>query len=59
MNDINASNGMADVLSIDIGPIAGSGRCKACGCKGYRPNSPKNDYCKDCGHSWHMHESAW
>lgn len=39
-------------------PTAGSGRCKACGCKGYRPNNPKNDYCKDCGHSWYMHADA-
>jgi hypothetical protein len=40
------------------GPIAGSGRCKACSCRGYRPNNPKNDYCHDCGHSWYMHESV-
>lgn len=46
------------LLTIDNRPIAGSGRCKACGCKGYRPNNPKNDYCRDCGHSWYMHESA-
>lgn len=38
------------------GPIGGSGRCRACSCPGYRPNSPKNDYCHDCGHSWYMHE---
>jgi hypothetical protein len=38
--------------------LAGSGRCKACACRGYRPNYPKNDYCKDCGHSWYMHEGA-
>lgn len=38
--------------------VAGSGRCKACGCRGYRPNHPKNDYCRDCGHSWYMHESV-
>lgn len=43
---------------IEDHPLAGSGRCKACGCRGYRPKSPKNDYCKDCGHSWYMHESV-
>ncbi len=58
MSDENDSNRLADVLSIDFGPIAGSGRCKACGCKGYRHNHPMNDYCKDCGHSWYMHEGA-
>jgi len=45
-------------LATDNEPAAGSGRCKSCGCKGYRPNDPKNDYCKDCGHSWYMHESV-
>jgi hypothetical protein len=40
------------------GPVAGSGGCKACGCRGYRQNYPKNDYCKDCGHSWYMHASV-
>jgi hypothetical protein len=40
------------------GPVYGTGRCKACHCRGYRPNYPKNDYCKDCGHSWYMHENA-
>lgn len=51
--------GTALLETIENGPIAaGSGRCKSCGCKGYRPNNPKNDYCKDCGHSWYMHENA-
>jgi hypothetical protein len=53
VNDVNA-----DASIIEDRPIAGSGRCKACGCKGYRPNYPKNDYCRDCGHSWYMHESV-
>lgn len=39
-------------------PIAGSGPCKACDCRGYKPNDPKNDYCKVCGHSWYMHKDA-
>lgn len=47
-----------DVPIVEDRPLAGSGRCKACGCRGYRPNSPKNDYCKDCGHSWYMHEGV-
>jgi hypothetical protein len=50
--------GTALLDTIEVRPIAGSGRCKSCGCKGYRPNNPKNDYCKDCGHSWYMHENA-
>lgn len=36
--------------------ILGYGKCKSCGCKGWRPNYPKNDYCKDCGHHWSRHE---
>lgn len=37
-------------------PINGYGRCRSCGCKGWKPNYPKNDYCKDCGHHWSQHE---
>jgi hypothetical protein len=48
----------ASIATRERGPIAGSGRCKACGCRGYRPNYPKNDYCMDCGHSWYMHEGV-
>lgn len=36
--------------------VLGYGKCKSCGCKGWRPNYPKNDYCKDCGHHWTRHE---
>lgn len=55
----NQTNKIGAAASIiDDKSIAGTGRCKACGCRGYRPNSPKNDYCKDCGHSWYMHEGA-
>lgn len=41
--------------------IAGSGPCKAinCKCDGYKPNNPKNDCCRRCGHSWHMHKDAY
>ncbi|MEA2569235.1 MAG: hypothetical protein QOI24_1236 [Acidobacteriota bacterium] len=57
--NVNRNNGIgAAVPIVEDKSIAGSGRCKACGCRGYRPNIPKNDYCKDCGHSWHMHEGA-
>ncbi|MBP9923541.1 MAG: hypothetical protein KBF92_06900 [Bacteroidia bacterium] len=34
----------------------GYGKCKSCGCRGWKPNYPKNDYCKDCGHHWLQHE---
>jgi hypothetical protein len=55
----NHSKEVGDPVSIvEDKSIAGSGHCKACGCRGYRPNSPKNDYCKDCGHSWYMHEGV-
>jgi hypothetical protein len=38
-------------------PLAGYGACRACGCKGWVPNQPKNDYCKNCNHHWEMHRS--
>jgi hypothetical protein len=38
-------------------PIVGYGSCRACGCKGWIPNQPKNDYCKNCQHNWEMHRS--
>lgn len=51
--------GRPQPFSVEAEPLrAGSGACKACGCRGYRPNSPKNDYCKDCGHSWYMHKGV-
>jgi hypothetical protein len=33
----------------------GYGNCKSCNCKGYIPNYPKDDYCKNCGHHWERH----
>lgn len=32
----------------------GYGACKAsgCGCNGFKPNDPKDDYCRVCGHHW-------
>ncbi len=39
-----------------LGEQLGYGACNACDCRGYRPNDPKNDYCRDCGHSWWNHE---
>ena len=35
----------------------GYGACKAsgCGCNGYKPNDPLNDYCRVCGHHWERH----
>ena len=33
----------------------GYGACKSCSCKGWIPNYPKNDYCKNCGHHWTQH----
>lgn len=35
----------------------GYGACKAdgCRCNGYKPNDPKNDYCRVCGHHWTRH----
>jgi len=54
----HVSDGQMLQRIIEDKPIAGSGHCKACGCRGYRPNTPKNDYCRDCGHSWYLHESV-
>ena len=34
---------------------AGYGRCKSCDCSGYRPNDPKNNFCRDCGHHFDQH----
>ena len=56
MNDDKSAGNDGAVSIIRERSIAGSGRCKACGCRGYRPNNPKDDYCRDCGHSWYMHE---
>lgn len=35
----------------------GYGACfiKYCTCKGWKPNNPKNNYCKNCGHHWSQH----
>lgn len=33
----------------------GYGACKSCSCKGWIPNNPKNDYCKNCDHHWERH----
>lgn len=35
-------------------PIAGTGRCYSCDCKGYRKSSTMN-YCK-CEHHWDRHQ---
>ena len=35
--------------------IMGTGGCRSCSCRGYRPNTPPNHYCKDCGHHWNNH----
>jgi hypothetical protein len=32
-----------------------TGGCRSCRCPGYRPNSPKNNYCADCGHHYNNH----
>ncbi len=58
MKDNHGTTTIADLSVIEDKSLSGSGRCKACGCRGYRHNTPKNDYCKDCGHSWYMHEGA-
>lgn len=36
---------------------SGYGACfvKYCTCTGWKPNNPKNDYCKNCGHHWSQH----
>lgn len=36
-------------------PLAGYGSCRACDCKGWIPNQPKNNYCKNCGHHYDRH----
>jgi hypothetical protein len=33
----------------------GYGPCHSCGCQGYVPNYPTNDYCKNCKHHWERH----
>jgi hydrogenase maturation factor HypF (carbamoyltransferase family) len=33
----------------------GYGACKSCNCRGWQPNNPKNNYCKNCGHHWTQH----
>lgn len=58
MKDNDYETAIANLPVIDDKSLSGSGRCKACACRGYRPNNPKNDYCKDCGHSWYMHEGV-
>jgi len=35
--------------------IAGSGACKACDCRGFRPTGKRNDVCAFCGHMWDRH----
>jgi hypothetical protein len=34
---------------------AGSGACKACDCRGFRPTGKHNDVCAYCGHMWDRH----
>ena len=36
-------------------PLAGEGGCRACSCKGFVPNNPKNNYCKNCEHHYDRH----
>lgn len=44
------------IVHVQVMPIKnGYGWCRSCGCKGYRPNQPKNEYCKDCGHHYSRH----
>ena len=39
-------------------PVMGPGRCKACGCRGFKPTGKGNDICADCGHYWQIHAPA-
>lgn len=41
--------------SLESIPLAGYGSCRACDCKGWIPNDPKNNYCKNCGHHYDRH----
>jgi hypothetical protein len=34
---------------------AGSGSCRACDCRGFRPTGRRNDVCAFCGHMWDRH----
>jgi len=36
---------------------AGTGSCKSCGCRGYKPKRMifSDDYCANCGHSYSQH----
>jgi hypothetical protein len=36
-------------------PMFGYGACRSCDCPGYKPNRPKDDYCRVCGHSYYQH----
>ncbi len=47
--------GIAKHINLVIMPKNGYGSCKSCNCKGWVPNHPKNDYCKNCGHHWSQH----
>ena len=44
-----------DFNDISVEIKNGYGSCKSCSCRGYIPNDPKNDYCKNCGHHWERH----
>ncbi len=35
--------------------VAGSGACRACDCRGFRPTGKRNDVCAFCGHMWGRH----
>lgn len=45
-------------ISINL-PKDGYGACKSCSCKGWKPNNPKNDYCRECGHHWTQHRDSY
>jgi len=47
---------MQNLINNELKDISnGYGSCKSCSCRGWIPNYPKNDYCKNCGHHWVQH----
>ena len=42
------------ISSIKIDPIAGTGPCKSCGCKGFTQG--KGSYCGTCRHHYDQHK---
>jgi hypothetical protein len=56
-DSLTITNEQNNINNISIEIKNGYGACKAygCGCNGYKPNDPKNEYCRVCGHHWERH----